>query len=334
VRGRNFAKRSSDLRGLLSAARDVRKIIRREQADIVHTTLYASDIVGRIAALGTRAQVLSSLVGNTYVGERLTDPNVSAGRLNAARVLDAWTARASRCHFHCLSEMIKTSAQPALKIPDERITVIPRGRDPVRLGRPDGARRASVRQALGLDSDAEVAVNVGRQEFRKDQLSFLEAIAELAGKRPRLIGLQVGPRGHATDQLEERVDVDDLRGRVHLLGQRDDVPDILAAADVFVFPSLYEGLGGSVIEAMGLGLPIVASDTPALRELVEPEENALLVPIRSPQKLAAAIERTLDDEDLSRRFGARSRQIFEERFTLERSADLMLKLYDRVAARS
>ena len=122
------------------------------------------------------------------------------------------------------------------------------------------------------------------------------------------------------------------RRRCGSSGHRDDAPEILAAADVFVFPSLYEGLGGSLIEAMALGLPIVASDLPAIREVVEPDRNAVLVPPGSPSELASAVEPLLGDEPRRKAMGARSRQIFEERFTLERSASRMIELFERVAA--
>ena len=118
---------------------------------------------------------------------------------------------------------------------------------------------------------------------------------------------------------------------MRFLGHRDDAPEVLAAADVFVFPSLYEGLGGALIEAMALGLPIVASDLPAIREVVEPGSNALLVEPGSPADLADAIVALADDPERRRRMGARSRAIFEDRFTLERSARRMLDLFERVA---
>jgi len=123
-----------------------------------------------------------------------------------------------------------------------------------------------------------------------------------------------------------------LGSPVELLGHREDVPEILAAADVFAFPSLWEGLGGALIEAMALGLPIVASDVPAIREVVDEGANARLVPPADPPALAEALARLLGDARLRSSYGERSREIFLERFTLERSAEAMLALYQRVVA--
>ena len=122
-----------------------------------------------------------------------------------------------------------------------------------------------------------------------------------------------------------------LGERIRFLGHRDDVPEILAAADVFAFPSVYEELGGAVIEAMALGLPIVASDIPALREVVEDGRNGLLVKPESSTALAAGLARILDDRALASTFGERSLEIFRQRFTIERSARRMIDLYSRVA---
>ncbi|HXF71606.1 MAG TPA: glycosyltransferase, partial [Actinomycetota bacterium] len=148
---------------------------------------------------------------------------------------------------------------------------------------------------------------------------------------PRLRLLIAGRRGHASGRLDAALRRLRLDGAARLLGQRDDVPELLAAADIFVFPSLYEGLGGALIEAMALGLPIVASDLPAIREVVEEGSNAILVPPASPSDLAGAIESLVDDPARRAAMGARSREIFEERFTLERSVERMVDLYRRVA---
>ena len=99
---------------------------------------------------------------------------------------------------------------------------------------------------------------------------------------------------------------------------------------MFAFPSLYEGTGGAAIEAMALGLPIVTSDIDAMREVVDDGRNALLVR-RTRPPLADAIAALLDDPARRLAFGASSREIFEARFTLERSARAMVELYDRVS---
>jgi glycosyltransferase involved in cell wall biosynthesis len=307
--------------------RGVRKLIRSECPDLVHTAIFEADVAGRIAAWGTGVPVLTSLVNTSYTKERLADPRVGRTKLAAVRLIDAWTSRHLTHHFHAITKAVKDAAVSSLGIPPQRITVVERGRDPARLGSPDAERRRCARQSLGISEDAEVLVNVGRQEYQKGQRLLLEAMASLARSRNHVVLLIAGREGHASAELKELHDKLGLAGRVRFLGHRPDVPELLAAADAFVFPSLYEGLGGAVLEAMALGLPVIASNLPALREVVDDGRSGLLVPPCSAQAIVDAVTTVLAAPHQGRAMGSRGRAIFEERFTLERSARRMLALY-------
>jgi glycosyltransferase involved in cell wall biosynthesis len=314
----------------LGRIREIRALIASVRPDIVHTTLFNSDLAGRVGAVGFRIPVVSSLVNTSYDPVRLQDPNVRPMRLRLLRIIDGWTARHLTKHFHAVTQAVKEAAVRDLRIPAERISVIERGRDPVRLGLPSAVRRERARERLRLSPDDEVLVSVGRQEFQKGQRYLLEAMVELSRVRPKAILLIAGPRGHASKELERLWRETDLRDQVRFLVFVEDIPGILAAADLFVFPSLYEGLPGALIEAMAVGLPIVASDIDATREVLEPGRNAILVPSASTSHLAGAALRLLSEEGTRRRFGARSRSIFEERFTLDVSVRRMVAMYRRV----
>ena len=123
-----------------------------------------------------------------------------------------------------------------------------------------------------------------------------------------------------------------MRRRVHLVGHTEDVGDLLAASDVFVFPSLHEGLGGALLEALAMSLPIVASDLPAFREFLVPGENAILVPPGRASAFADAIGRLLDDEPRRERMAAANLELFEQRFQLDVVAQQTERLYREVAA--
>jgi glycosyltransferase involved in cell wall biosynthesis len=209
--------------------------------------------------------------------------------------------------------------------------VVERGRDGSRFTPVSGEERLSARRALGIAPDSEVIVTLGRQEEQKGHRYLLEAIASMRSRRPRLVALFAGRSGEVSAQLEAQRTSLGLEGVVRFLGFRDDVGELLAATDVFVFPSLWEGLGGSLIEAMARALPIVASDIDAVREVVEDGRSATLVPPASPERLAAAVEALLGDPQRLRTFGVRGREIFEERFTLDRTTERMADLYRKVA---
>jgi glycosyltransferase involved in cell wall biosynthesis len=317
--------------GLASRARHVRRLVDAFEPHIVHTTIFEADVVGRVAAARRPAAVVTSLVNTSYDPVRRRDPNVRPSKLRVAQAIDSWTARHLTDHFHAITDAVKAAAVRDLRIPPARITVIERGRDVGRLGRPGPDRTAASRLRLGLGADDLVVVNVGRQEFQKGHDVLVDAFDRLAAAHPRLVLLQAGRRGAATAALEARLARSPASERFRLLGHRDDIGDVLAAADVFVFPSRYEGLGGAVLEAMALGLPIVASDIPALREVLEPDANADLVAVGDPEALATAIDRLLRDPERRRRHGRRSLERFGERYTLERCAARTLELYDRVA---
>jgi glycosyltransferase involved in cell wall biosynthesis len=241
-------------------------------------------------------------------------------------MLDSWTARLLGTHFHAITHAVKDASIRALGIDPRKVTVIERGRNPERLGQRSPERRARIRRSLGLGEEDEVLVNVGRQEFQKGQAGLLTAFARIAAVRPRARLLIVGRAGNASAKLAQLQGSLGLGQRLQFLGYRADVPDILAGADMFVFPSMYEGQGGALIEAMALGLPVVATDIPSTREVVDRDGNACLVP-QEPESLAEAILRLLDDRDRMETYGRRSVEIFHARFTLDKSAARMIELY-------
>lgn len=308
----------------------LREIIRSKRPHVVHTTLFEANVIGRLAAVGTPSSLLTSLVSTPYEPVRLRDPNISAPLLRSVRIVDGWTSRHLTTHFHAITHAVKRAAVRDLAVPPDRITVIERGRDPERLGRPSAQRRRRSREALGLGEGDVVVVTVGRHEYQKGQAFLVEAVRILLDRYPRMVLLIAGRDGHATPELR-RLGADRAVGaKIRLLGHRDDVPEILAAADVFAFPSLLEGLGGAVIEAMALGLPVVASDIPALREVVDHGSNAELIESGSVRALAAALDGLLSDRNRMFQFGIHSRRLFEQRFSLDRSIDRMVDLYNRV----
>jgi glycosyltransferase involved in cell wall biosynthesis len=210
------------------------------------------------------------------------------------------------------------------------VVVVHRSREPARLGQSGEARRQAARHALGLEG-ARIVLNVGRQAPQKGQVHLVDAFAEVVGTHTDAVLLVAGARGPSTPTLEARVVEHGVADRVRLLGHRDDVPDLLAAADVFAFPSLYEGLGGAVLEAMALGTPIVASDLPAVREITADGDVALLVPPGDAAQLAAALRRVLDDRGLAAALSDGGRTRYIECFTPDPVARAMAELYREVA---
>jgi glycosyltransferase involved in cell wall biosynthesis len=130
--------------------------------------------------------------------------------------------------------------------------------------------------------------------------------------------------------LHAQIEQAGLKHRVHLLGVRGDVADLLAASDLFILPSLFEGLPLALLEAMGAGLPVIATHVCGSAEVVQDGLSGRLVPPRDPPALAAAILEVLDNPDLASRWGAAARARVKRDFSARAMADRVAAIYDEV----
>ena len=328
VRGMGFDVRVLPTSSFVGRVAALRRLILDERPALVHSSIFESNVAARVAVTATDPVLLNSLVNVAYPKARLRDPHVRSWRIAVVKGVDGWTARHVVDHFHAVTHAVKHSWITRMGLSPDRITVIHRGRDPLRLGAPSAERRRRAREELGLSPAQPVLINVGRQEYQKGQWVLVHAVKKLLHRHPDLVLLVAGRNGQMSTELERLRARDRLEDRVRLLGHRDDVPELLAASDVFVFPSLWEGLGGSVLEAMALGLPIVASDLESVREVVDEGRNADLVPPDDVDELATAIDAILGDPDRARSYGQASRHMFEARYTLDRTTRAMISLYE------
>ncbi len=317
--------------GLIGRVRQLRAIIQSVHPALIHTMLYRADQVGRLAAVGTGLPVVTSLVNVSYDRARLDDPALSTARVRLAQAADVITAHLGTDAFHAVSDHVKDHAVRTLRVRPERITVIPRGRSRERLGWPSAERREAARAALGIADGAPVVVNVGRQEYQKGHTHLLNALPHVLATRPDCYTLIAGREGAMTPALRGQLERLGLTESVRFLGHLPAIPEVLAAGDVFVFPSLYEGMPGAVIEAMALGLPIVANDIEPVREIVEPGGNADLVDATNPASLAEAISAVLLDDQRRVAMAHCSLELFADRFGVDRAVESMVDLYDGVS---
>ncbi|MER6399794.1 glycosyltransferase family 4 protein [Kitasatospora sp. NPDC059973] len=303
----------------------LRGLVRERRPDLVHTTLYESDVLGRAAALSARTPVVSSLVNSAYGPEHLNARGLSPWKVRAAQTVDAVTAQGTR-RFHALTKHVAGAMAQRLRVPRERIDVVPRGRDPELLGTVTPERRAAVRAALGLPQDAPVVLAAARQQYQKGLDVLLEAWPAVLRAEPDAVLLLAGSEGTETARLTALAEA---AGGVRFLGPRDDVFDLMAASDAFAVPSRWEGLGSAAMEAMGVGVPLVCADVPALRETVGSEDYARLVPAEQPAALAAALVDTVQDRASARVRAKSARARFLTSFTLHQVSAQMVGFYER-----
>ncbi|MCU1496211.1 MAG: glycosyltransferase [Acidimicrobiales bacterium] len=320
-------------RRLPGRVRELRALLRADPPDLVVTQVYEADIVGRLALLGRRRpRLLSTLVNSQYDPVRAReDRNVSRVGMAATQVIDAVTGRLRADHYLALTQAVADHAARHLRIAPGRITVVPRGRRRAYLGEPGAERRAAVRRRLDIPDDRKVLISVGRREYQKGQRYLLEALPRVLEAHPDTLLLVAGRDGNATADLD-RITADlGLTDHVRYLGHDDDVPGLMAAADVFVFPSLWEGFGGALGEALGLALPVVVSDLPELREVLGPQQppTGVVVPAADPPALARALIDLLGDPERRAALSRAGRIRFDQNFELEAIAGPTLALYRR-----
>lgn len=170
-----------------------------------------------------------------------------------------------------------------------------------------GESAGVLRAALGVPAGAFLVLNAGRLTAQKDQTTLLRSLSQLpAGDRP--VHLVVAGDGELREKLAALAAAPALAGRVRLLGFRQDVAQLLRAADAFALPSLDEGMPMILLEAAAAGLPLVATPVGDVPRLVRDGHSGLLVPCGDAAALAAALGRLRDDPELAARLGAAARE--------------------------
>lgn len=302
-------------------------LVRDRRPDLVHTTLFEADLVGRLAAASARVPVVSSIVTVGYGRSMRQEPGIRPVRLWGAQLADAATARLVR-RFHAVSGHVADVMAPRLLVPRSRFEVVPRGRDPQALGVRTPQRTERARAMLGAAPGDRLLLAVARHEYAKGLDVALRALPLVRAEAPSARLLVAGREGNHTVALLALAAGLGLGDAVELLGPRRDVADLLCAADVFVLPTRREGFPGAVLEAMALEAPIVATALPTVAEAVASGEHALLVPPDDPAALASAILATLGAPEAARRRTLSAHARFHDHFTIDQAADGMAAFYE------
>lgn len=298
------------------------RLIRGSRVDLVHTHTSKAGILGRLAArLAGVRRVVHTPHGHYFVGGY-------AGRaLTRLFVrLERWAARFTDRIVGLTEQEIRDHVARGIGRP-EQFVVIPSGVALPAFEKTAGDARG-LRAALGLPGSATVVGSVGRFEPVKGHHYLLEAVARLARRCPDLHVAFVGD-GELLPELRRAAEHAGLAGRAHFLGWREDVPAVLHTFDLFVLPSLNEGMGRALVEAMAAGLPIVASEVGGVPEVLAGGAAGVLVPPADAGALARAIETLLGDPALRARLGAAARDRAGQ-YTAEASLRKLEALYDEL----
>ena len=190
------------------------------------------------------------------------------------------------------------------------------------------ARTNRIRRDLGVQ-DRIMLLTAARLAPQKGQRDLLESIPRVGEAHPDAIFVLAGD-GPDREILQAMARSKGISDQVRFLGRRDDVPDLLAAADAFVLPSVFEGSPFALVEAMHAGLPIVTTDASGISEVLRPDQDGLVVPAQDPERLAIAISTLLADPVNGERM-ANSARARAQSFTGGRMAEETLALLDTIA---
>lgn len=181
------------------------------------------------------------------------------------------------------------------------------------------------RQSLGIPHDAPIIGLIGRLSRQKGHRTLFAALPQIWQQHPNLHVLLAG-QGELENELRQLASEIDPQQRIHFLGQQSNIAHLLAQLDIFVLPSLYEGLSFAVLEALACACAVVASAVDGTIELIQPGQNGLLVPPENPDALAAALKQLLSDPQQRARLQHNARQgilaHYQEQHMLERTFSL------------
>jgi glycosyltransferase involved in cell wall biosynthesis len=296
--------------------RDLAATLARHRVDVAHSHEFTMCVYGAAAAGRAGVEHVTTMHGNQSMMDRLR-----------RRVALRWAFRRSRLVVAC-SAATGRDVEKGLGLEAGRLHVIRNG-VPERPG-----RRAPIRAELGVSAAELLIAAVGNVVHRKGHLKLLQALAlveDRHGARPWRVAI-AGDRRDAAPAIDAFLEERGWQRRVHLLGAREDVPDLLAAADIFAMPSLWEGLPLAVLEAMFAALPIVASETSGIPEAISSAQVGLLAPPGDVPALAAHLRALLDDAELRRRLGQAARVRALAEFTVAAMTDRYLAAYRGVRA--
>jgi glycosyltransferase involved in cell wall biosynthesis len=294
----------------------LRDFLYRHHPAIVHTFLLTGSLYGRFAAMMAGVPIVIGTEVNIYENKRPSHARVEKWLMGGT---DAVIVSAAAVKDYYVRQV---AADPA------KVEVIYNAVDWSQLDAT--LSRDAFRDSVGVPRDAVLAGIIARLTEQKAHRVLFEALAQHPGLQ-HLHLLVVGD-GELRDELRQRVETAGLQRRVHFVGARRDLGNILAAVDLFTMPSLWEGLPLSLVLAMGAGLPVVATRVAGIPEVVQDNVSGALVSPGRSDELGAALARVAADPSLRRSLGEHARAFVRPRFGVEHYVTSIANLYDRLAA--
>jgi len=320
-------------RQLPSAIKTFRAWLREHRPDLIHSHLWAANVVARVAGRLAGVPVVSSIHNPDHEPQAWTDgADVSQRKRHAAKSIDRWTARFGNQRLIAVSDYVKQSAHRHLKFALADIELVYNPIDLDSLSQRPEKSRGEILRECNLPAEALLLLNVARVSPQKGLVYAVRAMPAILREFPNAHLLSVGATTDPLwlDQVKRDAEAAGVAERVHILGARRDVQDFLAACDLFIFPSLYEGLGIALIEAMAAGCACVASSAGPIPEIVQHGRDGILVPPADEKALAQAVCALLADDEERKRLGKAAQITARERFEPQQAAERLTQIYEDI----
>jgi glycosyltransferase involved in cell wall biosynthesis len=291
------------------------KLIRRERISLLHSHEFMMTVYGSAASKLTGVPLIGTMHGKVYYPDKRR-------RILALRFAVSLCAK-----MIAVSDDLRRYLVDTLNFNPRKVMTLRNGIDLKRFTA--SSSREESRRLFSIPSDALVAGTAGSLFKVKGLEYLLEAAEKLSDLYPNLL-LIIAGEGDQKEALEEKARELELGDRVRFLGFCESIPNLLNAIDVYVCSSLSEGLSLSILEAMAMSKPVVATDVGGNREIVVPDDSGYLVPPCDQSSLARRISELFDSSELRERFGRKGRKIVEQKFSLEKMIQDYEKLYERL----
>lgn len=310
---------------LTSALLRTFSVCRQEQFDVVHTHTLLPGIGGRI---GARLAGVPCVVHTFHSWPPHLYQNLAfKWAFYATEIAAAQSAHAIL--FQNPDDLKSWSRIPA--VPIHKARLVGNGIDSSAITKKVGlGARERIRKEFGIGDEAFVIVNIARFEPQKGHMFLLQTLKHLISQVDRkVVALLVGI-GIDQEKIEAEVKRLDLQDTVFFTGYRQDVSDILIASDVSVMTSHYEGIPRALMESMALGVPVVATDVPGTRSLIQSGQTGLLVGYGDVPGLSSALAKVSMDSTLARQLGQNGRNLVQTKFNEYTVADRVEEVYNHI----
>jgi glycosyltransferase involved in cell wall biosynthesis len=306
-----FEKKS--LKGLLS----MRRWLKNNDCDVINTHSSTDSWLVALAQIGLKRHV--PVVRTRHVSVKVSN-----------RWTTRWLYGKASDRVVTTGERLRVELMTGLSLAPEHVISIPTGIDLERYSRATARPRADMRSELGIPQDALVIGIAATLRSWKGHDYLLQAFAEMASLFPSAHLLIAGD-GPRRQYLRERI-MPSLAERIHLIGHREDIPDVLGAMDIFALPSYAnEGVPQAIMQAMAMELPVVSTTIGAIDEAVEDGVTGFLVEPKNVEQLKTRLINLLASEELRHQMGAAARMRAESRFSLDAMSDAMEKVFRQLA---